>query len=265
MQVKIAGQDIGISGDVEDLYFQNAQQSVDGFDPLLYVARTMPEGATILDVGANIGLSTIALALTVPASRIISFEPSPVNFFYLEQNVEVLNGRDVDIRRLAVSDKPGMLHFHAAKTGGWSHVVGDNHMSRGIESVDVEAIRLDDLVGVRPDLIKIDVEGHEPEVLAGAKKLIEECRPVIFMEFNLWPLNAYAGHSPAAFATALFENFDIQYWRNAGDFLNHVIGNGGITDIVLRLKEGGVVPPLEEMSFPPKARVALAELRGARA
>jgi hypothetical protein len=165
----------------------------------------------------------------------------------------------------AVSNKPGVLHFHDTEpdewSGAWSHVISESHTNQNASFSEVKAIALDDQEFDAVSFIKIDVEGHEPEVLAGAGALISRFRPTIFMEFNPWTINAYGGHSPAAFAKALFESFEIEDHKGALGLLNSTICSGTQADLYLRLKAGANVPTLEEMSYPTSALRELERLR----
>ena len=133
-----------------------------------------------------------------------------------------------------------------------------------MQTVEVDALTLDGFVanrGVEPKFIKIDVEGHEPEALAGARMTIDRLRPLIYMEFNSWTLNAFAGHSPASFARAIWSAFDVEGYPDPVAFLHeNLTAKGCVSDIAMTLKDGASVPPLEMMSFPQAARDRIAAL-----
>jgi FkbM family methyltransferase len=80
-------------------------------------------------------------------------------------------------------------------------------LSQGAPAVEVPAISLDQIDLPRIDFIKIDVEGHEPEVLAGARRLLARDRPFVLMEINIWCLTAYADHNPGTLIRRLWERF----------------------------------------------------------
>jgi FkbM family methyltransferase len=264
--VDIDGQYVEIYGNRNDPYFLAAQDHANGFGNLKEIVRSLPAGSTIFDVGANIGLSALTMAVVAPQCNIICFEPSPTNFPYLKKNVDCFGSNRITIHQIAASNKKQRLHLFdgsgsANWSGGWSHIVGENHSDKNWPVREIDAIRLDDFEGVPPAFMKIDVEGHEPEVMAGAKRIIETTRPLIYIEFNTWTLNAYGGHSPAAFASALFESFDVGGFNNAGALLHATLCERGLTDLVLRLKVDKLAPTLAQMSYPPSA---LADLAAAR-
>jgi FkbM family methyltransferase len=256
--VSIGGHKVEISGDPADCYFQSLQDHINSFSPLTKAAADLPNGSVIFDVGANIGLSAIALAIAAPHCRVVCFEPSPTNFPYLKQNVERFGSDRIGIHQVAASDRRTTLRMFAGSgaetwSGGWCHVVTENSTDKDRTVIEIPSIRLDDFDEVPPALIKIDVEGHEPEVIAGAARLIEAARPLICVEFNPWTLNAFGGHSPNAFATALFDAFNAEEYENAGALLHSTLSRGHIADVYLRLKEGKKVPTLPQMSWPPSA------------
>jgi FkbM family methyltransferase len=135
----------------------------------------IPKRETFIDVGANIGVWSIAM---IPHfKKIISFEPSPLNRMCLEANTQ---GR-TDIRPFAVGNKNGKVNFKDSKKN-----CGDSQITleetKGSYSVDI--VRLDDQQIDNCSLIKIDVQGFEFPVILGAEKIIKKCQPWIIFEIN---------------------------------------------------------------------------------
>jgi FkbM family methyltransferase len=149
--------------------------------------------ATVLDIGANIGLSAITLARL--AKKVIAFEPSPPNAMFLRKNLNHNGISNVELVDAAASNQADILQFHVAQFGAGSHVVSGGDLSRGAPTINVPAKCLDEIELPPISFIKIDVEGHEPEVFAGARRLLARDRPLIFMEINIWCLTAYADHN----------------------------------------------------------------------
>jgi FkbM family methyltransferase len=149
-----------------------------------------------LDVGANIGLMTSALAHAVGTTgRVISFEPNPALVPRLEHNVslwaERLNWRQVTVEATALSDAPGeavlTIPDDFAKNQGLATLekgIAGNGVTVPVRPLD-EMLPADSFVGV----MKLDVEGHEPSVLAGAAGLLSEgrIRDIVFEEHNKYP------------------------------------------------------------------------------
>ena len=265
--VMLGGVQTVFEGAADDPYFQTLEQQaahLDGF--AAFVARQVPPSATALDVGANIGLSTILLARL--AERVIAYEPSPPNVGFLRRNLELNGISNVEVRAAAVSSEGGTVRFHVMPFGAGSHVMGTGHVAGdGMAAVEVAAMALDD-EGLPPlDFIKIDAEGHEPDALAGARGLLARDRPLIYTEINLWCLSAFAGHSLGALVKALFQAHEafrpeadgaLTPLPEAYQFLHDaIVLHRGVVDIALRPREGAAMPDLPAMTWPAPALAAL--------
>ena len=269
--VKLGGVLTHLEGAADDPYFQAVEAQAAALDGLAaLVARQVPRGSTVIDVGANIGLSTILLARMT--ERVIAFEPSPPNVVFLRRNLERNGITNVEVHAEAVSDMPGTLRFHVAQFGAGSHVVAAGHVSSDtMPTVDVPAITLDETDLPPIAFVKIDAEGHDPDVLAGAGRLLARDRPLIYTEVNIWCLSAFAGHSPGALVRKLWEAFEVGKPEKDGQisplpdaygFLHDTVVHAqGIADIVLRPREGVPMPSLPELTWP---EPAVAALRSAR-
>jgi FkbM family methyltransferase len=272
-QIALGGRSIAIEGDEGDYYFR----ALENFAPQCVkigemAAAEAGAGELVLDVGANIGLTTVALALAAPRARVVAFEPSPVNLAFLRRNLAANGLERVEVVGAALSDRPGKLRFHEAKGfGAGSHVVGADHLDTKAATVEVRAVTLDrhfrdDPATIR--FIKLDCEGHEPEVIFGARRRLGRDQPVIAMEFNSWTLNGCAGHSPAAFAAALWQHFEIRGML-ANDALvpspgspyaflhTNLTQHGCVSDLVLKPKRGMRYRALTDLTLPPSLRALL--------
>lgn len=130
---------------------------------------------TVCDVGANTGVYSLVAAAINPEARVYGFEPLRYLFERYERNCH-LNGFDIHPLHTAISEDTGfgrMRGWTLEKTGQ-----GDG------ESVPVSRLEaLLDVSGVSEvDLVKIDVEGHEPEVLRGMGPLLDKCKPTLLIE-----------------------------------------------------------------------------------
>lgn len=145
---------------------------------ILDEVRRRVTGGVLVDVGAMIGNHSAYLAAFVPHSAIHAFEPIPDNVDLLVGNVAPWPSVSVD--EVALSDHEGTARMVVEHTN-----YGHARIPRVGGLVDVktrtlDSYRLDDVT-----LLKIDVEGHEPQVLAGARDTIARCRPLIVIED--WP------------------------------------------------------------------------------
>lgn len=141
-------------------------------------------GPVIYDVGANIGLYSVIFAAD-PARVVVSFEPSELVLPYLRANVALNGLRNVHIEPIALSESRGHVAFTLdSVTTCTSHV-----SSRGEPGIEVACSDLDSLVRAQrwpaPDLIKLDVEGHDEPILRGMTQLLAERRPYVCLEGGL--------------------------------------------------------------------------------
>jgi FkbM family methyltransferase len=156
-----------------------------------FKASTRP-GATVLDVGANVGSYTLLFARWIGESgHVHAFEPSAGSRAGLERHV-ALNGLSdrVTIRPEAISDRGGRAPFIDAGTHGDNRLVPD----AAAATTEVPATTIDefcDATGVSPDVMKIDVEGAELAALRGARRTIASrgASVAIFVEWHpaIWP------------------------------------------------------------------------------
>jgi len=142
------------------------------------VARTLGPKPVIFDVGANVGAWSQNAARLFPNATVHAFEPHPGAFAQLEQTLRPLG---VACHQMALGAEPGRatLHFDPGTTS-LSSLHQRDLAAFGMTldaTVDVEVARLDDLcddLGLDiVDMLKIDVEGHERDVLAGARRRLE--------------------------------------------------------------------------------------------
>lgn len=148
-------------------------------------------GMRFLDVGANFGYYTLIGAEMVGATgHVYSFEANPFLFQKLVKSVAV-NGfsERISLFNVAVHDESSPMEIffrHDGSGGGWTNVAKGERPALG-EVSPVQGEPLDTLLADIPkvDVIKIDVEGAEPKVLAGAKNLIERSKNLtIILEFD---------------------------------------------------------------------------------
>jgi FkbM family methyltransferase len=159
------------------------------------------DGDVVVDVGAHIGLYTLLAARS--ASRVLALEPDPDNFVLLQDNVRLNGFSNVCAIEAAASDRPGSVPLIPA-TGsnrGTSMVDGESSaLGTSVSRAGTVVVRCDTLDRLldpyklgRIDWLKIDVEGHEGAVLAGAAVTLSRTRHLI--------LEVMSGHEDAAMQT----------------------------------------------------------------
>ena len=144
--------------------------------------------ALVADVGANIGIHTVALSGLVPEGFVVAIEPLTYLFYGLCANL-FLNGiTNVKAINACAGAAQGTLKVPAldyTATGDVANYGGMN-MEHHVQGNPVAVVRLDDICQ-RLDFIKIDVEGMEWQVISGAKRIVEECQPILYVENNPGP------------------------------------------------------------------------------
>jgi len=144
-----------------------------------FVGTFLRPGDIFVDAGANLGLFTVVGARRVgPTGRVLAFEPSPRAFQRLQENVALNGFTNVVCHRVALSDRGGQATLTVSEDGheAWSSLA---RPAKGAaftaETVPTAAwddfTREHGLLG-RVALMKIDVEGWESRVLAGAREAL---------------------------------------------------------------------------------------------
>jgi FkbM family methyltransferase len=147
----------------------------------------------VLDVGANAGGWTASLLRLVPGASVIAFEPAPATAETLR--MRFAGDSRVRVEEVAVSDRDGLAKFHQTAESEVSSLRKPRDMNahygvttgwEEVAAVEVRTATLDALVAgtADPPLVKIDVQGAEAAVLAGAKATLARSRAVL-MELNV--------------------------------------------------------------------------------
>lgn len=171
--------------------------------------------AVLIDVGANIGLTTLVAAPILARGRIISIEASPRNCAALRVNLERAGVTNAAIVESAVGARAGTVAFHDASAYG--HVVTGGNMA-DLPGASQRIAPLDEIGAEhgldRVDLIKIDVEGFERDVIEGAQAILARHDPLVLLEFNSWCMIGWFDRSPRQFLDWLLDRFPQLYrWR----------------------------------------------------
>jgi FkbM family methyltransferase len=170
-------------------------------------------GGILVDVGANVGYFTLVWGANNPGNRAIALEPAALVIPYLRQNLyaNALSHR-VQLLTCAASNVDGVARFSSVvdEPTGWARFIGDSHSPTTYE---VETKTLDSIIGphTRVTLLKIDVEGAESLVLAGARNLLASHQvDHIYVEVN----------KPGAQDLGLSESTALDLLRDAGYVLS---------------------------------------------
>ena len=155
-----------------------------------FFSRRLSTGATVYDVGANKGqMSLIFAALIGRSGRVIAFEPAPPEHASLQRNLRLNHLDYVRTVQAAASDSSGELTFAYARerpTEGKVVGVETSYAAPAASHIRVSSVSLDSMLGDEPapDMIKIDVEGAAAAVLRGARRIIDEAGPGVYLELH---------------------------------------------------------------------------------
>jgi len=135
------------------------------------------KGGMFIDVGSCIGNHTMAFSTL--ADGVISFEPIPFVCFHQAANLFLSRIRNVVIYNVGLSNKNGILRANIIGPE-WSNLGGGTIQKNG--EIKIPVVKLDSFKFKNVKLMKIDVEGHELNVIKGGMKTIKESKPDLFIE-----------------------------------------------------------------------------------
>jgi FkbM family methyltransferase len=140
----------------------------------------------VLDIGANTGVYTLLAALANPNVQVIAFEPVPFIFNHLSHNIHInqLEGRCA-ARQEAVSNmmNTAQLHVPFGDLPSSSSLLNEGFRGYAGYKITVPVVTIDSMCE-HADLVKMDVEGFEPQVLDGMSRLLDTSKPNIIVECN---------------------------------------------------------------------------------
>ena len=162
-------------------------QQYEPLQPFLLYELAKHVGATVfIDIGANIGAYTLFLSKLPRMTTIRSFEAAPATFRELETNLRLNDALRVVLPvQKAVSSSFGTVSFGIVSDYSGANGVSATSLRSGYpHTLTVEADTLDSLVDFRDQVcaVKIDVEGHEPHVLAGGRQFFTSNQVILQIE-----------------------------------------------------------------------------------
>ncbi len=171
--------------------------------------RFLQPGARIIDVGGHSGRHARVFLDEIHASRVWVLEPLPREYAYLRHLFA--ERPEATLINAAASDHPGRARFvvntHAPEESGLRRRHYNDEAHAVTEEIEVEVTTLDELTAGaqmhgRVDFVKIDVEGAELDVLAGARGLAARDRPIFSVEFGAAAYSVYGHHAGDLFSLA---------------------------------------------------------------
>jgi FkbM family methyltransferase len=161
--------------------------------------RFVRPGATVIDVGANIGYNTVHAAQLAGAhGRVVAVEPTPDNLHVLRHNVAAAKLENVVVAPVAVGRSAGTRElFVRGSVSAVNSLFPQSCYAEVTQVLRVPVVRLDDLVEGEAAVVKIDVEGGELDVLEGMPRLLRAARVALIVEWHPL-LQQLAGYEPDA-------------------------------------------------------------------
>ena len=149
----------------------------------------LPKGGVVIDVGANLGFTALLFAKHVgPDGQIFAFEPSPPVYAKLLQVVEKNQLGNVQCFNLGCGMERRRETLLVPASSGNATIRRTGLPSlEACREIDVEIDTLDHLIlplTTKVDFLKIDTEGFEDQVLAGAEEVVARYRPVVYIELS---------------------------------------------------------------------------------
>lgn len=188
-----------------------------GHENWLNSVMWIPSGGVFVDVGAHVGHFTVRLANN--ASRVIAFEPGLVQYRGLRKNLDLNKITNVESFYCALSNRSYAIKTKSPGGNGQMQI----EETENVEGAETIAYPLDFILGpgkfqIKPlerlDLIKIDVQGHEANVLAGMHKTVEKFKPRLVIE-----LHDKEFHDPSIWEGVQAELTKMNYkWTKIGEF-----------------------------------------------
>ena len=160
----------------------------------------------IIDIGANIGTQTLSFSNKVgPNGQVIAFEPQNIISQCLQTNLTINDIDNVKVYNMGVSSDDGWARINDEK-----YSKEGRYGEAGIQKKGslIKVIKLNSLKLKKCDLIKMDVEGHEWNIINGGQNFIKEHNPIIYLE-------AKKNEGTKKFLKWFMDNGWICYWHFA--------------------------------------------------
>jgi FkbM family methyltransferase len=170
--------------------------------------KVVTPDAICLDIGANVGLSTLALASLATRGRVFALEADARTCRFLGGNIGNNGLSNVTVEHCFIGLDGGQktflfcAHDPARSPSMQPELLGKiNGAAERWDPVEVQCLSVDEFVSShgleRLDFIKLDCEGADIEILSGARQTLQRFRPTVVLEFNSFCLTTFARTNPA--------------------------------------------------------------------
>lgn len=155
-----------------------------GYDPVM---DDLKSANLILDIGANIGITSLFFTRINPNVKVLAFEPHPANFKRAQEHLFMNDLKRVELLNIGLGNVATMATMAEVDphNPGMNRILPD---VSGLPSTEIRVEVLDEVLKSKAfakiDFVKIDVEGYEYKVLEGGREVLTRDRPVIYLEFD---------------------------------------------------------------------------------
>lgn len=180
------------------------------------------ENMTVIDVGANIGGTLLEFAKKAVGGRVIGFEPDPINYKKLIENISLNDFKNIETIRCGLGDREATMNLYSVESNnpGANKILNKN---ADIPHENIHVIRFDDFAAKNNlknvDIIKIDIEGFEMNMLKGAEQTLKKFKPLLFIEVDEENLKEH-GYSASVLIEYLYKFGYKVYNADDGRLLN---------------------------------------------
>jgi FkbM family methyltransferase len=226
--VSLLDRNFEVFGYTDDTIFQDikSKRTWRAFN-LSHLENLISPDDICLDLGANLGMMTLALSVLAPNGHVYGFEASPETTLALKQTIRANALSNVSVSNVVVGCQAQTVKFFDMPDAQSSGHYVDIEMPVEVPSlcqdsfqvVVAETKSVDQLVEElslkKVDFIKIDVEGAELDVLQGATGTFNKFSPLIAMEFNSYAFVHYREIAPRTALKRILDTFDeVYYFKN---------------------------------------------------
>jgi FkbM family methyltransferase len=202
--------------------------ALDGYEPrerkFIHQAIAKRNGrAVFFDIGANIGLYSLPVALEFPETKIFAFEPHPVNALCLKNSILENRIDNLSLQEFGLSDKEGVATLYLDESDSGGHSLISSNMwnnKRTTKEIEIKLHCLDEWFVEKKisalDVLKIDVQGAEPAVFDGGMRVLQKYQPDILIEIQFSSLlerGEVLSHLKSICQDYYFRNMEDDVWR----------------------------------------------------
>lgn len=159
------------------------------------LTQLLKNGMICLDIGSNIGYYVCLESNAIGNNgKVISIEPSPINFKYLKKNIELQNISNIEIHNFACGNENGEIEFLVSDRSNWSRVATDKFVDVPpdtiLQKIKIPMRTVDSFIEEKSlpklDFIRMDVEGYEVNIVEGMQQTLKKFKPMLQMEIHLF-------------------------------------------------------------------------------